>query len=108
MPSPTPSSRGVGDFWASLVSVQQENGRILLYITILGVLNFGLAMAISRMPGPDTYLVDGVKQVSSTPIYWNQSNEAIQALLSDFPSLLPADAPGGRVPPPRGPIAPEK
>jgi len=101
------TSRGIGDFFDSLVSVQQENGRILIYIGVMALLDLGLLVAIARLPPPDTYLVEGVKGVGSTTIYWNQSDEAIQHILGDIPGAQPAAAPGRPAAPP-GPVAPDR
>ena len=100
------NSRGTGDFWASLVSVQQENGRILQYISILGALNLGLALALARLPAPDTYLVEGAATVSTTPIYWNQSDTVIQTLIGDIPGSS-APRSSQRSPTSSGPVAPQ-
>lgn len=105
-PDTPPSSRGIGDFFASLVSVQQENGRIILYVTVMVITNAGLLYALARLPAPDTYLVDGVTNVESTAVYWNQSDATIQRLISGLSTSTRSDAPAVRDGPAPGPVAP--
>ena len=83
--------RGIfADWYAAMLSVQQENGKIILYCVLLGSFDLIMALVVSRFPNESVYLVPGVSSVQQTTLYWNFDDAAIHQVLSNTTFAPPA------------------
>ena len=71
------------DWYAAMLSVQQENGKIILYCVIFAIFDFVMALIVSRFPSESVYLVPGVSSVQQTTLYWNFDDASIQRILAN-------------------------